>query len=170
MGGGLSNFYFNDDGGSVSQAVTSVVDFLNSTEDQRSSSLTWSCGGDIDTLNVGTGTLEATESFAPATGTGTASGDILPPATQGLLRIYTTQIVSGRLLRGRIFLPGAVESFSTLGRPVAAYGTDYNNAAATMISDSNSAWSVWSRTHGTLATVDSAQVWTEWATLRSRRD
>lgn len=170
VGGGLSNFYFNSDGGTVAQAVTSVVDFLNSTEDQRSSALTWSCGADVDTLNVGTGTLEDTDSFTPATGTGTDGGQLLPPIAQGLLRVFTGTIVSGRLLRGRLFLPGATENHNNLGRPVAGYNSDYDAAAAAMIGDANSTWSVWSRTHGTLASVSNASVWSEWASLRSRRD
>jgi len=170
VGGGLSNFYFNSTGGTVAQAVTSVVDFLVATEASRSNNLSWSCGGDIDTLNVGTGALEDQENFTPAVGTGGDGGDELPPISQGLLRLTTGQIVSGRLLRGRLFIPGATETSNTAGFPTTTFRNDYNDAADAMIADANSAWSVWSRTHGTLATITSASMWTQWASLRSRRD
>lgn len=170
VGGGVSSFYFNSAAGTPAQAVTAVVDFLNGSEDRRHSSITWSCGADIDTLNVGTGALEATDNFTPATGTGTNGGQPLPPATQGLLRITTGIVVAGRLLRGRIFLPGNTENDNDLGAPVSAYQTDYNALADTMIGLGTADWSVWSRTHGTLASVNSAAIWTKWASLRSRRD
>lgn len=169
-GGGLSNFFFNSLGGTTAQAVTAVVDFLNSTEDRRHSSCTWSCGQDIDTIDTATGALIGTDNFTPATGTGTNGGQPNSPATQGLLRITTGTVVGGRLLRGRLFLPATTENDNDLGAPTSTYVSDYDAAATTMLGDPDSAWVVWSKTHGVQATVTGESVWNKWAVLRSRRD
>jgi len=176
-GGGLSNFYYNSAGGTIAQAITATVLFLQATDDRRAVGCNWSCGTDVDTLNVGTGALEATDSVTPALGFGTAAGDAAPIATQGLLRMTTGVIgpppaggTSGRLLRGRLFLPAVVEADNTGGVPNGTYQTDYNTAASTLIGTANADWSVWSKTHGILASVLAASCWTQWAVLRSRRD
>ena len=170
-GGGLSTFYFNDAVGTAAQNVASVATFLNATNDRRVAPCTWATEADVPTLNVGTGAIEGIVSTTPATGVGTAAGDALPPIAQGLLRLFTSQIVSGRLLRGRLFLPGAPESDSaSTGGTSATYRSDYEAAAAALIADANSDWSVWSQTHGTLASIATASIWSKWASMRSRRD
>ena len=170
-GGGLTNFYFDDATGTPAQQVAAVETFLDDTEASRSSTVSWATDPDVATLNVGTGTIEAITSVTAASGVGTASGDALSPATQGLLRIYTGTIVGGRLLRGRIFLPGAVESVNNAtGGPMSAIAVDYNTAGAALVSDANTAWMCWSRTHSTAASVATVDFWAKWAVLRSRRD
>jgi len=151
--------------------VASVSTFLTATNDRRVTSSSWATEADVPTLNVGTGTIESIDATTPATGTGTAAGDALPPIAQGLLRLFTSTIVSGRLLRGRIFLPGAPESDSaSTGGTSTTYRSDYEAAAAALIADANSDWSVWSQTHGVLANISSATIWNKWASMRSRRD
>jgi len=171
QGGGLSTFYFNDAVGTPAQQVAAVGAFLTGTDGQRGNTTSWATAGDVATLNVGTGTLEGTTSVTPLTGTGSATGDYMPPQTQGLLRLITSTVVGGRLLRGRLFLPGNVEGNNTsAGAPAAGLISDYNGDAATLIGAANAEWSVWSITHGTLANVATASVWNKWASLRSRRD
>jgi hypothetical protein len=169
VGGGLSTFYFNDSVGTAAQNVSSVGTFLTTVATQMTSSLTWATASDVATLNVGTGNLESLTSTTPSTGAGSAAGDPAPYVTQGLLRLFTNIIAGTRLLRGRLFLPGVVEASST-GVPSAGYITAWNGAAATLIADANSEWSVWSRTHATLANITTASTWNRWAILRSRRD
>jgi len=169
IGGGLSTFYFNDSVGTAQQNATSVGTFLTSLNTLFASGNSWATSPDVATLNVGTGALESLTSTTPVTGAGSAAGDPAPFATQGLLRMYTSVIAGGRLLRGRIFIPAVVEGSST-GVPSGTYTTAVNNAAATLIADGNSDWSVWSRTHGVLASVITANTWNRWAVLRSRRD
>lgn len=170
-GGGLSTFYFNSTVGTAAQQVAAVNAFLTATDDRRTTALGWTILGDVATLNVGTGDLEAMTATTSTTGTGTAAGDALPPIAQGLLRLLTSQIVGGRLLRGRLFLPGAVEGDNaSTGGTSATFKSDYDAAAATLIAAANAEWSVWSQTHGVLANVDSANTWSKFASLRSRRD
>jgi len=170
-GNGLSTFYFSDAGGTPSQAVTAVTTFLGATEDRRVIGTRWDFFGDVPVINVTTGALQAINSATAAFGTGTMAGDALPAQNQGLMRLITSTIVNGRLLRGRLFLPAPGEADNGAGGTVSAtYTGDYNTAMATLISDPNSVYQIWSHTHGAAGDVTSGSVWTKWAALRSRRD
>lgn len=169
-GGGLSVFYFLEGVGTPAQQVTAVNTFLGATDDQRSTALQWQCGQEVDTIESTTNQLVGTTGFAPAVGFGTNSGEVLSPATQGLLRMLTPTVFNGRLIRGRLFLPGPTESVNSVGRPAVTYRADYEAAAAALIADANTTWVVYSRAAGAPAAVTAANMWTEWATLRSRRD
>jgi len=169
VGNGLSTFNFSSTTGTAQQQATAVGTFLTATNDRRTTSITWTLDTDVPTLDVATGQLQAITTVTSAQALGTAAGDLIPFATQGLLRLFTGTIVGGRLLQGRIFLPGAVESDSN-GGPTSTYMTDYDTAAAALVADANADWSVWSRTHGVLSSVAQGSTWNEWAVLRSRRD
>lgn len=170
VGGGLSTFHFDDGTGTSAQCVAAVAAFLAATEDRRSGGLSWSTLADVPIFNEQTGDLQAIDTVAVSSGVGTAGGDINPVATQGLLRLLTTAVVNGRLLRGRLFLPGTVEADNTLGAPTAAFLADYNAAGAALIADANTDWGVWSLTHGEIQPVVTASTWNRWAILTSRRD
>lgn len=170
QGGGLSTFYFDGAVGTAAQQVAAVAAFLGATEDRRGVSVAWQTAADVSVLNSATGQLEGIFTTTPAQGVGATSGDLMPANCQGLLRLITPNVVGGRLLRGRIFLPGSLEVDNTLAVPNATYRTDYDTAGAALIADANSTWVVWSKTHGVMAVVGSVNTWTKWASLRSRRD
>lgn len=171
VGGGLSTFYFNSAVGTAAQQVSAVQTFLAATEDRRSTTLSWATAADVATLDIATGALTGITTTTPATGVGTAAGDIMPPSNQGLLRLLSSQIAGGRLIRGRLFLPGSIEGDNvSTGLPSNTYTADYNVAAAALIADANSEWRIWSPTHGVAPDVVTAVCWNKWAILRSRRD
>lgn len=171
VGDGLSTFNFNSAVGTPAQQVGAVATFLDAVATAYADNLAWTTEADVATLNVGTGELEGITSTTVESGGGSETSDQLSPATQGLLRMLTSTVVAGRLLRGRLFLPGATEANNSPGGiPLSAYRTGYENAADALIADANVEWSVWSQTHGVLANIVSADVWTKWAVLRSRRD
>jgi hypothetical protein len=167
----LSTFYFNSAVGSPTQMGSAVSAFLGSTEGQRSNGLAWTRVPEVATFNEVTGTLESVAGLVPGSGVGTNVTDALSPTTQGLLQLRTGLIVFGRLLRGRIFLPGPCEAHNgSSGGPLAGYVDPYETAAATLVGDANTDLVIWSQTHGVKAPVASADVWSKWASLRSRRD
>lgn len=169
-GGGVSTFYFDDAAGSPAQAVTAVNNALVNFAPFVSNSLSASCGTDIDILDVATGTLQATTSFAPAVTPGSDVADPLPPVVQGLMKLTTTAIVNGRVIRGRIFLPGATEARSTAGVPTAGYLAAVAVFATGLIGAASTDWTVWSQTNGSQHSVASGVGATKWSFLKSRRD
>lgn len=99
--------------------------------------------------------------------TGTVASDRLAFATQLLVQLFTSDIVAGRRLHGRIFLPGVTRDGAGDGVPASTTVTTMSAAAETCFADD---FAVYSPTHHTWATVQSARVWDQYAVLRSRRD
>jgi hypothetical protein len=112
----------------------------------------------------------------PASVVGTATGDPLPRQTQGMIRLGTSTVVSGRRLQGRLYVPGPVEGSNSInGVPEAAYVTDITTAAGTLLNPGATASDpvIWHRptggaggSHGIITSVAGS---TTWAVLRSRR-
>jgi len=170
VGGGLSTFIFNDAVGTPAQQVAAVATFLTSCEDAMTNTMIWATDPQVITFDPATGQMTNSTAVTPADGQGTVSGDIMPPASQGVLKLMTELISNGRLVQGRIFLPGAVEADSTGGAPSLGYRENWDDGAAALIADSSVEWQVWARTAGTAAPVASATTWNKWGVLRSRRD
>lgn len=168
-GTGISTFYFETAPGTPQQHVDAVSTFLAATEGLRASGLGWTINPDSAEIDTATGALVNIYNIAGASGSGTATGDRLPNATQGLARLITGAVAGGRLVRGRLFLPGVVESFSN-GLPSAGYISGYNTPLAALVASANANWVVWSRKNAFTAAVTSATVWSNFAQLRSRRD
>jgi len=125
----------------------------------------------VDVIDDATGTLTGVVSTGGGdTGSGGASVSNLPFATQGLIQLSTGIVVAGRILKGRIFVPGVQSSDSNGGVPATAYVSALTagyNALQTALPNT---LRVWSRTHGTSALVTAGAGWGTFAVLRSRRD
>lgn len=170
-GPGLSTFYFNDTSPATAQhAADAVHTFWDSIKNRVVNTVTFQVDPTVYTIDVTTGhpTLVTPVTAAPVVGQSTA--DPLPYSLQGLIEMHTGFFPGGREVRGRLFIPGADESLSTLGVPIAAYISSLQTAANALIADPNADWVVWSRKNHTVQPVTSAGVWNQWAVLRSRRD
>jgi len=126
---------------------------------------------DVRVVNVGTGQLEGVEVVTGATVPGVSTSDQTPRVAQALIQWRTAQVVNGRFLRGRTFLPGfnvgTTDDDGTMDGTIrAAVATEANAHVTRVGSDA----CVWSRTHGVAASIDLATVWDEFAFMRSRRD
>lgn len=169
-GPSVSTFFFNDAGGSAQDASDAVADFLGALDANLSNALTWTTEPEVDTLSVGSGTLEDVTAVTPATGVGGNSDTWLPTTTQGLIRWSTGVITNGRALKGRMFVPGFGENNSSAGVPGSATVSGVNTIVNAFVAANTGFFSIWSRTHGTLASVISGSMWNQWAYLSSRRD
>ena len=111
-------------------------------------------------LAAGPNAIGATDAFEP-----------MPAATQGLIQLRTGTYVGGREIRGRLFVPSPCEDTGH-ATPSAAYQTLVNGAFQDLIVDSSTSgpWRVWSRKNLQSAVVTTANTWSQWAVLRSRRD
>ena len=125
------------------------------------------------TTGVLTGAFAGTD---PTTVVGTNAGEILPYQTQGLVRLATSSVISGRRVRGRLFIPTPGEADNTAaGAPNATYVTDVTTAAATLLAAGATASDavIWHRptggTGGGSADITGVSCATTWSVLRSRR-
>lgn len=167
-----ANHYFTDDSTNVTaQAAIDAVDaFWTSIAGVIANTATYVVEGTVARIDEATGTLLGNWGLTQGVGGGAGSGELLPRQTQALLRWLTPSVVGGRVLRGRTFIPALLEQFNDSGgNPVSSVVSGLNTAGAALIADPDCELRVWSRTHGTSDVVTSANAWTQWATLRSRR-
>lgn len=136
----------------------------------------------VDVLNELNGDLVDSFSTTTAPTQPSGAGDKLPPVTQGLLRLDTGIILDSHRIKGRVFIPAPLEADSTGGAPSAAYQTDLDTAANSLIaSTANMALCVWHRPkftgdppvltrNGQAVVANSVSPSATWSFLRSRRD
>lgn len=125
------------------------------------------------TTGVLTGAFTGTD---PASVSGTGATDALPRQTQGLVRLSTSTVVNGRRLKGRLYVPGALESDNTTsGQPTTTYQNLLVTGFATILSAGATASSaqIWHRptngAGGASAAVTGVSSSSSWSVLRSRR-
>lgn len=163
-------YWFGDTQAEADAAIADLGVFWSAVDAGMSSTVTWRTEAEVFVINVGTGAVEEVLSTTPATGSGASAGDLLPRQSQMLVRWFTTTVVAGRRLRGRTFVPGITEAFNGAGVPTSAFITTVQTAANALLASATSSLLVWSRAHGVAAGAASANVWSQWANLRSRRD
>lgn len=169
-GGGINQFYFDEGAGTASAAHAAARAFWTAANDVMSTQVSWTTQGEIELVSE-TGEVTGVESTDPFTSNGSATGDALPLTTQGLIRWRTGIFVGGREIRGRTFIPGPVESLNDAnGRPGSGTLIEMNQCPAALLGASGAEFRIFSRTKSTSATVISGTAWTQWASLRSRRD
>lgn len=158
--------------GEAGTAANAVRNFWFQLENQLGGDLTVNVLDDVPLINVTTGQIEAMFNAPTAPVAFTSTEQPLPWTTQALFRLRTGVFVNGRELRGKVFIPGNTENRSLDGVPDNAWQTLLNGNwtfAFGGLAGSN-AVQVWSPTHGVADNVQSATVWEQWASLRSRRD
>jgi hypothetical protein len=165
----LTTTYFDDIAGTAPNANAALGAFLVAVRSLVSTTISMATLSQVDQVDATTGHVTSSVGVTPVSTTGTGAGDVLPPASQGLCQLFTGVYLNGRQVRGRLFLPGMLESNSTLGVPTAGSITTVNGALAAFIADANSVWGVYSRRNHDFNTISSAIQWTTWAQLRSRR-
>lgn len=167
----LSTMYFGtaDSQTGADNANAAVAAFWTTIKARWPATVSFTTDGLVSQLTAA-GVLTATYNVTSTTGAGTATASLGPHAVQGLIRWSTGVFTGGREIRGRTFIP-AVQTMdqTTAGLPIAAYLTVLNTAA-TNLRASGAGLSIWSRKNGTNNLVSGGQAWTDFASLRSRRD
>lgn len=178
----LTLFHFEYIVGKEDPAMVAVSAFLQSCQTSIALGLLGHIEPDQNIIDAASGQIEAIEtSTAGLDRTGSNASEPLPPATNGVVRLSTDNVLNGRRVRGRLFLPSPCESSSN-GAPVAAYLTAVGGASNTLLtaSGSHGLWSVYSRPRaatspsgaraGTWSEIRSVSVWNKWGVQRRRRD
>jgi len=166
----VNTLYFDAAAGTAQQAATAVRAFWAVLMDPIKSNVTAQVELEVATLNSTTGATEAVSPVTATVLTGLATGEPLPLATQGLIRLRTGVFFAGKEIRGRCFVPGITENFSSTGRPDSALTAYMNTASTGLLAATGTELVVWSRTTGQYAPVVTMSPWSEFAVLRSRRD
>nr|CRY97400.1 hypothetical protein [uncultured prokaryote] len=177
-----------DDAESAADFGAAITTFLNASKAYFANDLTAQLNSPIFAMNEETGEIFEAFPNSAAGVTGTATGGILPPSNQGLIRWGTASYVGGRNVKGRMFFPGPTKDFDTDGAPYSTYKINLATYATNFLAACNTTpltgLVVYSRPveakpsavppvvgrAGAAHEITSAQTWVKWAILRSRRD
>lgn len=166
----LSTMYFEAAASSAAAASERVAAWWNDVNALSYTDLLWNVLPDVDVVESTTGQIVGVDAGTPDSGTGGASGEALPYATQALVRWRTGEYVGGREIRGRTFIPGIAELYSVQGQLSGSAETIINDAAQVLLTPTGPNLIIYSRARLQFANVTSASVWNQFAVLRSRRD
>lgn len=166
-----SNLHFDDQAsGGAQGAIDAVADFWEAMEPFMSVDVDWRVEAEVMAVSPGTGNVENVFTETAAQGSGLNDVDILPTASQALLRFRTGAYVGGREIRGRMFVPGFTEAVSEGGNPTSGFLNSLNTAGEALRSGAGHQLLVYSRTGLIASPVTSVSGAPFWAILRSRRD
>lgn len=163
-----SNLYFDSVSDAAQVNTDAVAAWWNDLEDFMVTGLSWVVQPEVTEMDED-GTITGLFPVTQRSGGGVGAGEGLPLANQALMRLNTGAYVGGRQIRGRIFIPGIIESASVSGVPSAGLITAANTGIAELDAES-SGFSVWSKKNGSIHNVTSGSLWNQFAVLRSRRD
>lgn len=173
QGGGLRTvMFFNEESDIIAQRLA-LDTFWTAINSLRSNLYSWRIQDTGRVLDDITGGLvgawtDSTARGAACTGTDRPLAD----ASQCLIRWHTNQIVSGRFLVGRTFVPGLTSAATFNGNVSQSTRNTIDGAAEALIS-ANVGLGVWHRpksgSGGQLRFAQAASVWPELAVLRRRR-
>jgi len=164
-------------------AADAASDFWGAADALMDTSVSWSVDPTVVEFDETDGTPTGFHAVSGGSGTGAVSDISLPYAAQGLLRLFTNQVVNGHQVRGRIFIPGLTRNNLGEGVLNSAAITALNTAGAALIADSASGFMIWAREvtaenatensperPGSAHLVTSASTASQFAVLRRRRD
>jgi len=164
-------------------AADAVAAFWGSADALMDTSVSWTVDPTVVEFDEADGTPTAFHTVSGGSGTGAVSDISLPYAAQGLVRLFTSSVVNGHQVRGRIFIPGLTRNNLGEGVLNSAAITALNAAAATLIADVDASFRIWARPvtaeqatpnrperDGSSHVVDAASTSSQFAVLTGRRD
>lgn len=178
-----TNLYFSGGAGDTEYVLNTTRAFWVALQVRMGTGLVTNVDSEVREVNEETGDVVAIRTGPSISSvTGTATGSMCPPATQGLIRLTTGTLRSNRRVQGRIFIPRVPQSQVTAqGTALNAYQTALADAGAILMGGAGTPrLVVWSRPQltpgdpnprlGAAAPVTGASAWEQFSVLRSRRD
>jgi hypothetical protein len=164
-------FFAGSSAGEAAAAHNAVGDFWAAIAGLVTTQLEGQVQSDVDVVNPASGLVTGTFNVPQRT-IDFVGGAAQPAMVQGLIRLRTGVFVSGREIRGRIFVPSPTTETNSGGVPSLAYTQALDTAANGLLTAGSGAGGlvVYSRTRLQAAAVSSVSTWTQFASLRSRRD
>lgn len=171
VGGGICRFHFSEAGGSPQAAHAAVVAFWQAAKVYVHSSVGMRVEPAIYSVNEGTGQITGFSTTDAVGIQGTGVGDLLPPASQALIRWRTGFYLNGREVRGRTFVPGQQRNGQAADGSVAVTEVNgLNTAGDALVNSSSAQLVVWSKANSLTVDAVDADTWGKFAVLRRRRD
>lgn len=179
---GGTTVLYTDPGVSVATQALAFGGFFGSTQENYSNTTSVRLATEGRVIDDETGTLTGTWSGGPGgVMTGSSTAEAVPNASQALVRMETAAVVAGRLLKGRMFLPGLSSDCLLNGELTEVARLDIQSRFNVEMIPGFGLL-IWSRPFagsvgpparppraGSSSAVNSGSVWNEYAILRNRR-
>lgn len=163
----MSNFFFDaGEVGDATAAANATYDFWNAVDGYMTTACTWVIDNDVP-LFTNPETIAGWESVVGGTGTGQKSDEQMPRSNQILVQWSTGVVFNNRRIRGRTFIPALTQDANFNGAVLPATAAAIDTAATALVGQG---LTIASRAANTFNLVTSADVWGQFAVLRSRRD
>lgn len=157
-------------GSDAQDSVDTVQAFFTALRDVMSNQISVHVSGSVEILDPSSGEPTGIDSVTSRVVSPTADSNALPWQTQGLILWNTGTWIGGRQVRGRTFVPAAVENNnSSGGQPDATYLSTLATAAAVISSATTCTPGIFSRKHPNMYPIVSHTVEDHWAVMRTRR-
>lgn len=173
-GAGFRSVLYFEETASVALQRADIGTMLGAIDATFDGHVTWVVETSGRELDSATGAL--TGAWVEPTnqsGAGALAGNTVPDVAQVLLRWSTGQVVNGRFLKGRTYLPGLASASILEGNILPATVTTIQTAVNAFIAAAHG-FGVWHRpvggAGGDHVVANGGSVWTEFAVLRQRRN
>ena len=172
-GGFVTVMYFEDTAHSVADQRARLGEFWLAVKDELSSSVTYTVAQEGRVMEPSTGAVTGGWTDAPIyTGNGGSSSTPVPDSSQVLVRWLTGEYRDGRQVRGRSFIPGMRYDALAAGNLNPAVVAEIQGEATAFV-NAAIGFGIWRRPKpgraGILELVSTANVWSEFAVQRGRR-
>ena len=176
---GVNIYHFASTGFTADDQCDALGDLMETLDSNLVPGTIWRIPSEGRQLDSATGELvSAWTATTFRTGDGGAAGQPVADATQVLLRWQTAAIRRGRFLRGRTYVPGLNNGYTTAGNVSSALGSTWATAIGAFL-DREVGFGVWGRplpakgaspaAPGVFALATGGGVWAELAVQRGRR-
>lgn len=163
----MSNFFFDTGSvGDATAAANATYTFWNTVDAYMATSCSWSIDNDVP-LFTNPETIAGWESVVGGSGAGAQSDEMMPQSNQILVQWSTGVVFNNRRIRGRTFIPALTQQANFAGAVLPTTATAIETAATALAAEG---LVIASRVANTFNAVTAADVWSQFAVLRSRRD
>jgi hypothetical protein len=172
-GGGLATHYFDYPSSAAQTALDAATSLWGQFCTYMCPDLHVVADAIVDQVDPADGAIFGVTACSPESLAGASANDCITQASQMLVQWRTGQYLNGREVRGRTFVPGVTENYSTSGELAPAVLASLPANLDAFINASGAVPVIWHRPgpHGAGSAVPIAlgTLWTEFAVLRGRR-
>lgn len=165
-----SNFYFLNNLSGAQAYIAPVGNFISSAVQYVHQSVTATVQPEVPLIDSATGDVMGVDLGSAVAHPGARTDEIMPPINNLLIRWNTDVFAGGRRVKGRTFIPYPTQLLNESGKVETSSRNGLTAAANTLVNVADVDLVIWAKTSGGVAPVTLANVWDQFAALRSRRD
>ena len=171
--GGVATHYFDYASSGAQSAADAALSLWDGFADIMSNRVTWTQDAIVSQIDSETGDVFGVSPITALSSSGVSSTDPVTQASQALIQWRTGVYLNSREVRGRTFIPGILETYSTNGELDAGIIAGKADEIQGFLDSSGVVPVVWHRPSplgpGSQHVISSGALWHEFAVLRGRR-